>query len=230
MNVATMMMGEKGKMPLENLEARVDQLQESVDGLDRSLATSQQRRSELAAEREALILPARLRKDAGAQKRLGAIDTELERIKHDVSDDGDAKAELARQLAFAKNELALAKWESRRAEIRELLERRLEGKTARNLEKLANNLATALKTAADEDEQAFADIVAFEPGLRSDARPLQGLRELRGRIILQSFGDLLPNEVHWMQRQLLKDKNIAEEESRAYGRIRLTLDCLELVF
>lgn len=213
----------------DELRAYVGELEIGVKKLNGSLADSRLREESLVAERGLLVLPARSKKDKGAQNRLHAIDEQLAPLKQDIADDQAAAAELTAQLTFAKNEISRAEWEERRAKARGLLVRRMESKTTANLQKAARNMASALDEAVKEDAQLRKDLLDFNPNLRGSVDQLLHLGQVRGRTLGYELIKQLPID----SREYFAGTgptDLAKYEQDYLEEVLETLDGLELVF
>jgi hypothetical protein len=219
---------EKHEASPGELNQRVEQLRKKIDSRNESLAAAQKSQSQLATERETLVLPARVEGDAGAQKRLREIDTQLVGVRRDISDDTAAVAELGAQLAAAEQAVELAEWESRRVAVRELLNGLLKRRQRANLEKAAEGLLTALTAAAEEDKEAFSALISFEPALRGAAIELLHLSRLRAQILAAKLFKVLPIDLSGYELGRLRDQEM--RDYKYYEAAVEALDQMELVF
>jgi hypothetical protein len=202
-------------------------VQESKKG---EMTADRQRIESLKAERRTLVPTARLQGDAGAQKRIVAIDSDLPALERGVADQETAFAVIVGQLAGVDGEIARAEWEEQRAELRELLENRLTGKVAADLEKKAAAFASALKAAAEEDERIAAALISFEPGLRGARDNLQTLKRIRAQILGFGLRKVLPIDTWGLTESRMDGRSAAASELRAYEAALESLNRLELVF
>ncbi len=220
-----------GEINLEALRACVEDLQSKVEKVSSSLADSRLRLQDLTAERSTLILPARSGKNTSAQKRLYAIDEQLSALNRDISDDQAALSELEAQLDAAQIDLERTEWESQRSSVRALLEERLNGKTGAAIQKAVDALVAALQSAAEKDEQAKAALLAFEPSLGRDLRPLSMAVFGRSRLAAWKLQRVLPvDSREFGHSRALDGKEFAEEDRNQYCRVIEALDGLKLVF
>lgn len=222
---------ENREAALDGLRAQATGLEQKVNELAESLATSRLRCENLIAERGSLVVAARSQKNNTAQKRLNAIDEQLIPLKRNIQDDGAALAELSAHLVLAQNDVERAEWELRRAAVRKLIEERLAGKTAGAIEKAVNVLENALRAAKDEDELILSAMVRFEPRLGRETRPLRMATFERARLAAYKLKDQLPvDSREFGYNQVLKGKEFGESDRRQYGELLQALDRLELVF
>jgi hypothetical protein len=227
---AMTMIDEKHEATPDELNMRIHQLQQNIDELTLSIETSQQKQSELATEREVLLLPARVNKDVDAQKRLHTIDSELMRVRKDISDDGAAIADLSKQIASAKNALDLAEWEGKRSEIRKAIVAHLENKSAAKLDKAVESLAKALKAAELEDDQLCSVLASFDPSLQSQVRDLRKLRDIREMVLGFKLREVLPIETNRFYSKGLEGMDAEWWDHNRYGNVLEVLNRMELVF
>lgn len=229
MSTTTAKSGEIEETELDELRTRVVALGSEIQKLEGSLATSRLRRENLIAERGPLILPARSQKNADAQKRLRTIDEGLAHLTRDVADDQAAISELKEQLRSAEERVVREEWEIRRAAVRKLLADRGRGATEAKLEKLASELAAALRAAAEEDECICAKVIAFERSLYGGISELRRRARERNNIIAAKFFGLLPIDTREVRPIVYSGKILGSEVGPVIQTLA-ALDDLELVF
>jgi hypothetical protein len=215
---------------LEQLKKKVERLQNDLNGLNESLAASQRCQSELAAERKKLVLPARLSKNADAQKRLGFIDVELARVRQCISDDAGAIAELGTQLTAAEQAVELAEWETRRATIRSLLMKRADGAKMGKLIETARRLAADLEALAEEDRLVATELRLFAPCLSGCATAIARLDHARAIVFTLELRNVVRADTAGLHVEMLKRENIEEGDLRTYLDAVEDLDQMEPVF
>lgn len=229
MRAATLTIAEASERTLKPIRDRITECEDGLTRLNESVAVSRSREAELEPEREKLILPARLSKNAEAQKNLHAIDLELARLRHDISDDEEAIAGLARELDSARKSLTVAIWEQKRDGIRDLLKSHLSANKLAFLQRAAESLVEALKSAEEEDKRVYLELLKFNPGLRREGQDIRNSCNIRGKIIAEVLRGVLPIETD-PRHNFFRDKQVAEEDQRFYGAAIEALDRLELVF
>lgn len=220
---------EKHEASPGELNQRVEQLQKKIDDRNESVATSQRLQSQLATEREALVLPARVEGDAGAQKRLREIDVQLAGVRRNISDDATAIAELGAQLTAAEQAVELAEWEERRAKVRSLLIARMRSNLGGKIQKAATDLAAALDAAKEKDDQIKAEILKFEPR-KSLGFGISDLRGLRKHGVMFELMRQLEIETQAFYGSRAYRRDMAADDQKYFGQALEALDSLELVF
>jgi DNA repair exonuclease SbcCD ATPase subunit len=230
MTSKTMTTAEKQEAQPAELNRRVEQLQKSLDDLNERLTASRQLQSQLATERETLVLPARVTGDAGAQKRLREIDTQLARARQDISDDATAIAELGAQLTAAEQAAELAEWEARRAKVRSLLIARLKSDRGSKLQKAAKALVAELDALESEDNEIRAEVLKFEPRLSGSVSPITYLPRHRGFHLGYELQKHVPIDRLQYYAGGIKAGDLAADDRKYFGEALEALDRLELVF
>lgn len=227
MSAKTMTTAEKEEAPLEKLKKRVEDLQKSIDERNESIAASQQLQTRLATERETLVLPARVAKDADAQRRLRAIDAQLVGVRQEISDDATAIAELGVQLTTAEQAVELEEWEQRRAEVRGRLIARMNRGVASNLQKLARDLKAGLDAAEKADKEIKDEISKFQRNVPGCGE-ISLLHRLRKNSVMRELMKSL-----WDPRdfvgQIPHERDMIADEEQYLGDVLNALDRLELV-
>jgi len=223
--------GKPEETAFEDLRAFAEQAEKRVEKLTASLADSRLRRENLMAERGTLVLPARAEKNSAAQKRLLAIDEQLQALNRDIRDDEAALSYLAERLASAQQNVERAEWELKRAAVRKMITARLTGKTVAAIEKAVDALSEALSAAIDEDEAIRVAMLEFEPGLRREMKPLQMAGFERSRLAAWKLQGQLPVDTReFGNNQALRGREFADGDRQQYGQLLEALDRLELVF
>lgn len=210
------------------LAARVAELSETIEKVKKSLAKSSERLENLTAERGPLVLPARSQNSAVAQKRLREIDQDLIVVNRDIADDKTALVELEAQRTKAQNDIALSEWESRRAEVRKLLVRRLNAKVGAKLQKAVDNLRAELAAAEQEDETIFRTLIAFHRTL--ECQEIRRLKKLRSCAFSARLQGLLAIDTRELRGSSAQNLDMGDEDQRAFETALESLDYLRLVF
>ncbi len=219
------------EVTLGTLRARVRELEDKVEKVRSSLACSRAEQENLTGERASLILPARSGKNASAQKRLYAIDEQLAGLNRDLCDDQAALSELETRLDAAQVDLEIREWETQRSTVRLLLEEGLKGQAGDAIQMAVDALLSALQAANEKDEEARAALVAFEPSLARDLRPLAMATHGRSRLAAWKLQRVLPVDTReFGNGRALAEKEFAEEDRNQYRRVLDALDGLKLVF
>ncbi|MGA2850995.1 MAG: hypothetical protein ABSE46_18495 [Terracidiphilus sp.] len=214
---------------IAKLRARIGELECEAQKLEDFLTASRLRKEQLIAERAPLVRLARSQKDAEAQNRLYEIDEQLASLKRDMGDDESALAEATSQLASTRSDLSVAEWETRRKEVRECVAKHLSGEVPEAVEKAATELATLLQAAADEDQEIYARIVAFEPGLHGVAGDLRKLQKIRAEVIGFRLRNVLAIDTRGKTIVGMQDKDVPLYDRRRYADALEALDRLEPV-
>ncbi len=229
MNTAVMKRESLGETkPEKTLEARIAELTEDLAKTDKSLSASRLSQATLASERQGLVLLARVKKDPKAQARLLAIDEDLVRIVRDIADYTSAVSELEEELEAAKNALTLAQWESRRAELRQSLLARLDGKGGARLDKAAAAFGAALRAAVEEEDAMVAELGAFAP--KRYWGELRKIRVGRAQLLAVRLRDVLPIDNREVPLRVADEWTAQSQEERYLRDALEALDRLELVF
>jgi hypothetical protein len=170
----------------------VQRLTKDISNLRDSIAASEARQSELEQERKSLLLPARLSKDNAAQKRLHAIDEELNRLKYDTADDGKVAEDLSKQLEQVQYDLAIAAWEDERASVRKILLAGAEDINAKRIEKATSELVAALQEAKGLDNKAASALIQFDRSLKHEMKRISSVSDYRSHVVAFLLRDFLP--------------------------------------
>jgi hypothetical protein len=230
MSAKAMSTAEKQGAALEELRKDAARIQKNIDEANARLAASQQSQSQLATEREKLVLPARVNGDAGAQKRLREIEAQLVDVRQGISYDAAAIAELGAQLTTAEQAVELAEWEERRAKVRCLLMKRADGAEAGKLAETVRALAAGLKALAEEDRLIASELTLFEPGLHSCANEIARLDRLRALVFALELRDVVRVDISGLHVSMLAENGPEERDRRIYQDAVERLDQMELVF
>ena len=220
---------------LNDLRAFAEVEENRVETLKASLAEARMKRESLTAERDGLVMKARVEKDLGAQTRLNEIDGQLLTLNRDIGDDENVLKQLAEQLSSAQENLYRAEWEQGRSVVRKMIETRLTGKSVKAIEKAVEALNEALRAASNEDDAINAAMLEFEPGLAREMKPLQLAGSERSRLAAWKLRDVLPVDTREFPRGYrgewpLDGKTFAGSDQWQYEQLLKSLDRLELVF
>jgi len=206
----------------------IDELTAALAELNASLAASRARQAFLESERGAFVIPARVNRDAKAQARLLAIDEELGSIRRDVADDSAAISDLARKLEDAREALARAEWEQRRAELRKAVRSRMGAITGNKIDAAAAALVEALEEERTKDELLAQSLAEFDSSLRSVRNDIQRCAKGRGTILAAKLREFVPVQLFGREFEL-RDRSVLDGTERAYREALERLDSLELV-
>lgn len=215
---------------IDKRRATPEELRKNLDDLNESLAASQRLQTELATERETLVLPARLIKSGKAQDRLRSIDAELARVRNDISDDAAAIVEISTQLTAAEQAAELAEWEERRAKVRRLLVARLKSDRGSKLQQAAKDMAAELDALKAEDNEIRAEILKFDPRLWDSLSPITHLPRYRGFHLGYELQKHLPIDKIQYYAASINAGDLAADDQKYFGQALEALDRLELVF
>ena len=231
MKVSTMTETDKaGQGTMDDRRKRLSETQQNGERLKQLIALAHEREGELLAERGKLLPSARLRNNAQAQQRVGTIDAELARVRTGIADDETVLAAQISQSESIETDIVRFEWEGRRAAVRDLLNRRLEGKTVASLTAAIGALNKAFKDLADEDLQIGSALSEFDSEFRAAERTLRVVGEYRGRLVGYHLRGVVPKEGIGHYMSLYKGRDLLTIDRAEYGRILESLDSLELVF
>lgn len=211
-----------------DLAVQIDELTARIDSLVASKSTTESRKSALNAERRSLLVPARVDRDAAAQKRLREVDENLSALERELADDQAALDDLSGRLDGAKKAQITAVWEARRTEVRNLLSARRDSELAATILRLAKELNNAIETASEQDkecERGFARL-----GARAGAYPrLSSAHRRLAQFAAREIMDVMEIPAFVAQPQYLRDRDAVAEDRAVYERAIKELDDLELI-
>jgi chromosome segregation ATPase len=214
-------------------------LVKKMEEISGRIPAAELRVSELKAERETLVIPARVEANAGAQKRIREIDQELIALEHDLGDDRAAVGCLSSQLDQAQKGRVAAKWESERASVRKTVAECRDNSLSAEIVKSAQNLASLLRKAEARDQKCSNAMIDFDPRRYRFWSELGTAHEALKRAASLVLIDLLPFEKRLIVPQEFfgtmslprpSPAEVAAKYEIAYSNALAVLDDLELEF
>lgn len=204
-------------------------LAKKIERVSSEIPATQQRVAELEAEREKLVVPARVDRDTAAQKRIREIDEELLALQRDLADDQAAAHDLSGRLERVRKARLLAEWDRERGEIRKLLVNRSAGTAVGEILELATRFEEALRKLQAEDTALSEALTKLAPQWVSTWRNLAKAHRPLANFVGWTLMEVLPIDTRGMRSDSMRRYQATEWDRAIVERVLAQLDDLELV-